>query len=299
MVLLLSGLITFTMASEANQQVVRANSDFTTDLYKILSRKDANLIFSPLSVHTVLSLAYQGAAGNTSQSFANALRLPEAKTASDGYKDVMASLNNVTGITLHIANKVYVKTGYKLKDSFSDVARSSFYSEVEQVNFVQATTAANTINTWVENKTNDKIKNLIQPDDLDELTRLVLVNAVYFKGNWADKFRKENTRKEPFYLNDNDKIDVDMMHINKKFNYAADDNLDAKILELPYENRNFSLVVVLPNQRNGIRSLEEKLASTDLSTLTSNLHHVEVNVALPKFKIESQIPLNEPLAEVS
>lgn len=289
---------TTTMAAENTEKVLKANADFTTNLYQALSKSEGNLIFSPISAHTVLSLAYQGAAEGTAQSFANTLKLANAAIAVDGYRNVMESLNNVPNVTLHIANKIYAKTGYKLKDAFSDVARNAFHSEVEQVNFSDNTNAAKTINSWVEQKTKQKIKDLIAPDALDDLTRLVLINAIYFKGNWADKFDKAKTKKAPFYLNDSNKIDVDTMHLTKKFRYGENGDLDAKILELPYSNRDLSMVIILPNQRNGLKALEAKLASTDITTLTNALYTAEVNVALPKFKIESKLDLKETLEQV-
>lgn len=286
------------MASENTEKVLKANADFTTNLYQVLAKKDENLIFSPISAHTVLSLAYQGAAGNTAKSLGSTLKLEDANVAATGYTTIMESLNNVQNVTLHIANKIYAKDGYKLKSSFNDVAKSAFFSEVEQVNFVDKVNAAKTINAWVEQKTKEKIKDLISADAFDNFTRLVLVNAIYFKGNWADKFKVSDTRKEPFYLNDNDKIDVDMMHIKKKFRYSDDSNLDAKVLELPYENREVSMVIILPNQRNGLRDLEAKLASTDITSVVKNMQRIDVNVALPRFKIESTIQLNDALKEV-
>lgn len=287
------------MATNNSERVLKANADFTTNLYQVLAKSsDANLIFSPISAHTVLSLVYQGAAGATAQSFASTLQLPDANTAKDGYKSVIESLNNVENVTLHVANKIYAKSGYKLKAAFGDVAKSAFYSEVEQVNFSDKANAAKAINSWVENKTKEKIKDLISPDSLDDLTRLVLVNAIYFKGNWANKFDKSKTKKQPFYLDDNNKIDVDTMHITKKFRFGENENLDAKILELPYENRDVSMLIILPNQRNGLKALEAKLATVDVATLANQLYTAEVNVALPKFKIESKIELNDVLKEV-
>lgn len=286
------------MASEKSTSVLKANSDFGKNLYQILARKDGNIVFSPLSAHTVLALAYQGAAGKTAESFASTLKLPESKAAASGYKEVMSGLNNIQNVTLHIANKVYIKPTYKLKDSFGQIARDSFYSEVEPVEFGQSVAAAKTINGWVEKKTNNKIKDLIKPDSLNALTRLVLVNAIYFKGDWKHKFDKALTTKQPFYLNDEDKVDVDMMHITKNFRYGENEELDAKILELPYNNEDVSMLIVLPNQKNGIKELEKKLQSVDISELAQNIYSREVIVSLPKFKIESTIPLNDVLEEV-
>jgi len=293
------------LTSEAMSQkdellaVIKGTGHFTTKLYNILAERPGNVFFSPISAHAVLSMAYQGAQGPTLEAFGKSLDVPNHPAAAIGYKDIINHLNNVSDVQLLMANKIYVMQGYALKSTFKDTIEKNFLSEVQPLDFNESVASAKQINSWVENKTQNKIKNLIQPDDVDSLTRLVLVNAIYFKGNWATKFKKESTKTEKFYVNENDSIDVQMMNNKAKFFFKEDETLDAKVLELPYSNRDVSLIVILPNERNGIKELERKLTETDLSKITENLYKTEVTVKLPKFKIETTVELNDPLKRVS
>ncbi|CAH1183104.1 unnamed protein product [Phaedon cochleariae] len=280
------------------EAVIRGNAEFTKNLYSILAKNDGNIFFSPISIHAILALAAQGSGTTTREALCKALNVPDIKAAAEGYKDIMSRLNSVKDVTLHMANKVYMKQSYNLQESFKGIVTSHFSSEVQQLDFAQQAAAAKTINTWVEEKTKDKIKDLIKASDLDPLTRLVLVNAIYFKGTWAEKFDAANTKTEKFYKNETETVDVQMMHLTKKFYFKNDETLNAKVLELQYTNKDLSMIIILPNERNGIADLEAKLANTDLSRITENMYRPEVIVALPKFKIEQTIELNDPLKEL-
>ncbi|XP_045471143.1 antichymotrypsin-2-like isoform X11 [Harmonia axyridis] len=295
---LLSALVAITMGDNSELQVLQSNGQFTNKLYKILSEKEGNVFFSPISAHTVLSMSYLGAEGTTKEAYVKSLALPDKESTANGYQQISSKLNNAPNITLYMANKVYVANVAKLKESFSKAVVEKFNSEVQTVNFGANVEAAKTINSWVEQKTVNKIKNLISPDDLDALTRLVLVNAIYFKGSWHRKFQKSDTRTEPFYLNEKDTIDVQMMHIEKSFRFKHDDNLKAKVLEMPYSNQEFSMVIILPDERDGIKDLEAKLEKVDLTKITEDMYPSDVNVALPKFKIETTVNLNEALDKI-
>ncbi|KAF2894701.1 hypothetical protein ILUMI_11472 [Ignelater luminosus] len=288
---------TETMSSDL-VQVSNANAQFSNKLYNILSKEKGNIFYSPISAHAVLAMAFQGAAGKTAQEFVSTLNIPDHKLAANGYKDIMNALNNIQNVTLHLANKMFVMQGFPLKAPFSKAITEAFLSEVESVNFGENTAVANTINKWVEDKTNSKIKNLITPNLLNSLTRMVLVNAIYFKGNWAFKFSKEDTEEEPFYVKSDERVKCQMMHINKKFNYMEDENLDAKILELPYNNQDVSMVIILPNAVDGIANLEKKMESVDFAGLTRHMRSVEVDVSLPRFKIETTIDLKDVLQQM-
>ena len=280
-------------------QVLDSNSQFTTNLYNALNETSpGNIIFSTISLHAVLSMAYQGARGTTAEKFASTLKIPEAKIATEGYNIVMNRLNSVPNVTLLMANKVYLMEGHKLLPEFSNVVTKNFRSEVQLLNFGASETAAATINTWVEEKTKNKIKDLIDKQNLDESTRLVLVNAIYFKGSWMHKFDKEDTKTEPFYLNDGDSVDVEIMHITRKYHYKSAKELGAQILELPYTNDNVSMVIVLPFKKDGIAELEKLLAGVNLTDITNKMRYVEVTVALPKFKIDQTIDLEDSLTKV-
>ncbi|XP_074031214.1 leukocyte elastase inhibitor isoform X7 [Leptinotarsa decemlineata] len=284
----------------AETAVLKGSSDFTKNLYKILSRGEGNVFFSPISIHAILSLASQGAGGATKDALTSALNVPDIKVAAEGYKAIMSRLNNIAEVTLHMANKVFLKENYKLQEAFQSIVTSHFLSEVDLVNFAENIKAAKTINSWVEQKTNNKIKDLIDSGDLDSDTRLVLVNAIYFKGKWAEPFNPSQTKTEKFYLDgtEHNTVDVQMMHLKKKFYFKIDETLDAKVLELPYTNKDISMLIILPNDKNGIAKLEEKLSQTDLTKITENMYRPEVMVSLPKFKIEQTIDLKDSLTEL-
>ncbi|KAJ8940168.1 hypothetical protein NQ318_019377 [Aromia moschata] len=234
--------------NKALRSVLQGNGEFTKNLYKVLARESGNVFFSPISIHAILSLASQGSANQTKAAFTEVLKVPDLKVAAEGYKDVMTHLNSVNDVTLLIANKLFLKENYKLQKEFNSIATEHFFAEVQLLDFVKSEAAAKSINDWVEEKTNNKIKDLIDSGDLDESTR------------------------------DDETINVDMMHISEKFFYKNDENLDAKVLELPYVNNSLSLIVILPNKRNGISELEEKLAGTDLTKITENISLTEIGL---------------------
>ncbi|XP_065162722.1 antichymotrypsin-2-like isoform X6 [Atheta coriaria] len=289
--------ISSTMANDNAKAVVAGNNRITGQLYQHIAEDNENLIFSPLSVHTVLSLVYQGAAGSTEAAFKNVLGVPDKLKTAEGYQSVMAQLNNVANVTLEIANQVYVKNGYRMKPQFKEVATKQFAAGAENIEFT-APTAAKTMNTWVEQRTKDKIKDLIKQEDLDADTRMVLINAVYFKGNWADQFNKDLTRPDKFFISETETVPCQMMFRNGKYRYKDDSALDAQVIELPYKNPALSMIVILPKSKTGIKELEKKLAKLDLATVTKDMYSVEVDLSLPKFKIESTIQLNEPLQKL-
>lgn len=185
---------------------------------------------------------------------------------------------------------------YSIKRSFNDVAVKSFASESQNLDFSKSAQSAATINKWVEDHTNNKIKNLISADSLDADTRMVLINALYFKGFWTEKF--EYTYKAPFYLNDRDSVTVDLMSIEENFSYGVLSDLDSTAISLPYKDSNMYMLIVLPNSRTGLSALERKLLNVDLSGILQKLDKRTDFVKMPKFKIEFDMKLNEPLQKV-
>ncbi len=240
-----------------------------------------------------------GAGGETKAELLRGLKYENAlndQQIAKNFEDFSEQVRNTNGLS--IANKIYVMTGYTPKETFKNFAVKSFSSETQNVNFADNVGSANTINQWVEEKTNKKIKDLISSDSLDGLTRMVLVNAIYFKGLWTHQFNKDRTRQKPFYLNDVDSVNTDFMFLKEHFRYGVNDELDASILELPYKDSNISMLIILPNKRTGLAQVESKLSSVDLSQISKKLRNTEVVLELPKFKIEFDIKLNEPLQKV-
>lgn len=247
-----------------------------------------------------MSLVSQGASGKTFDVLRNGLHLTGTKeNIAEEYARIQNTVTKSIGSsTLDIANKVFVQQGHSIKEPFQYVAVNKYRSEVQSVNFSENEKAAKTINTWVEEKTHDKIKNLISSDSLDSDSRLVLVNAIYFKGTWAQKFDPELTAKDDFWVSETESKKVEFMNQKNDFLYGVFPEYDASALLLKYNNSEISFLVILPNKRNGLPELESKLQDIDLSQLTSKLYKQEVNVKLPKFKIESSFKLKEVLSEV-
>ena len=153
---------------------------------------------SASSVSTVLAMLGVGARGETLKQMTDALFLPHGRAAGTGYRCLLPQLES-KDFTLAVANKIFLGKGFSPKESFLDIVRNDFNSEVAEVNFKRKKKAARTINRWVEKETREKIKNLIRPDMVDESTRVVLVNAIYFKANWAKEFDKRSTQKKQFH----------------------------------------------------------------------------------------------------
>ena len=200
---------------QSSRKILKSHSEqFATDLYKeVIKDEGKSVIFSPLSIHTALSMAMFGAAGETKNEMKSALHFENStdQEIQENFKSLSAKINSTRG--LKIANKIYFAPGYTIKPNFSDIAKKSFNSDAQKVYFSSKQLAARTINKWVEDQTNNKIKNLISPNSLNRDTRMVLVNAIYFKGIWEKKFVPERTGNKEFHLDAKNSIVVDMMEI--------------------------------------------------------------------------------------
>ena len=278
--------------------IVESGNQFAFDLYQQLRSEDGNLFFSPSSISTALAMTYAGAARKTGAEMAKTLHF---NMRSDQLHEEMRFLqafwtrpDNVKGIRLNLANRLWGHEGYEFLPEFLTVTRDKYAAELARLNFVQSEDARQTINSWVEDQTEDKIKGLLPAGVLSADTKLVLTNAVYFRGIWSDPFRKESTKDEDFHLSTTDKIKVPTMCRLDGFQYGAVDDL--QILELPYGDGSLSIVILLPTEIDGLADLEAKLTLQDLRRWMASAEYVEeVEVYLPKFKATSQFQMADTL----
>ncbi|XP_049775719.1 leukocyte elastase inhibitor-like isoform X3 [Schistocerca cancellata] len=286
------------MAEEVNvalHNISQANNVFTFDMYKILAAEPGNLFFSPISIQVILALTFLGAKGNTAKQIARGLRLPEDTTVvEDGVGAIMNRLQDNNDVLLDIANRIFLKAGYGIKDGFNQSA-TRFKAGIEEVDFLQEPQARKTINDWVEKKTNNKIKDIIPPGILNDLTRMVLVNAIYFKGDWLKKFEEDRTLPLPFHSAVGQSKNVDMMFLEEEFKYTEINDLNCQALLLPYKGERLNMMILLPREVNGLASLEAKLADFSLQDTVNNMYRTNVYVYLPKFKMEYSKELTGPL----
>ena len=203
-------------------------------------------------------------------------------------------------VTLSIANRVFATMGLKLLESYKSDSLNYYGSETELLDFVQDTEGSRKrINTWVEQQTNNKIKDLIPSGALNPASVVVLTNAIYFKGDWALKFKASNTKKREFHLTESKSEMIDMMHMEKeKWLSGTSDKWDCKMLQLPYKGKRISMMIILPNQIDGLGKVEANLSLGMFTEMRSQMYEDDAIVALPKFKMESSFELEKVLPQM-
>jgi serpin B len=277
--------------------VTEGNNAFAVALYGQLRHQSGNLFFSPESISTALAMAYAGARASTASEMAKTLHftLPPGKL-HPAMGALLRDLNAAhEGYQLNVANALWAQQGYTFLDDFLSLLKTDYDAGLNQVDFKGATEAARlTINQWVEQKTQDKIKDLLQPGALRPDTRLVLTNAIYFKGDWETQFDKAQTKNEDFHLSEAQTATAPLMHREGRFNYF--DGGTFQILEIPYKSMQLSMIVFLPKEAGGLSALEQSLTGSKLQQWLGKLTSVpKVIVTMPKFKMTQQFELGSTL----
>ncbi|MGA3264763.1 MAG: serpin family protein [Terracidiphilus sp.] len=277
--------------------VVQGNNAFAVELYSQLRNQPGNLFFSPESISTALAMTYAGARGDTASEMAKTLHFtlpPERLHPAMGA--LLSNLNAAhNGYQLRVADALWAQQGYTFLDDFLSVTKSDYGAGFNQVDFKGATEAARlTINKWVEQKTESKITNLLPPGTLKPDTRLVLTNAIYFKGNWQTPFEMTLTQSDDFHVSQKQTVKAPLMHRTDSFNYLNGGTFQA--LEIPYKSGELSMIVFLPNDISGLPALEQSLTASNMQQWLSQLQSVpKVILTLPRFKMTRQFELNDTL----
>ena len=275
----------------ASRRINQASLDLSLNLYKqINGAPDGNVIFSPYSIAAAFSMVLLGAKENTAVELVKALGYTDEST-SDVHQAQMETmvglLKNSGKVTLDTANKLFIEQSYDLEHQYLEACHRYYDNEAESVDFCKSPENSRIkINKWVESKTKNKIVNLVPPGSIDSLTRLVIANAVYFKGDWKDKFDFKNTRVMDFHINPEKKTQVRMMMQESKFIIGHDLELGVQIVKVPYEGGKVSMILLVPTDRFGLNELEEKLTVQNLHSLASPQHFEEIVLSLPQFKVE-------------
>ena len=278
-------------------EIVEGNNRFAVGLYaKLKDSTSENLFFSPYSLSTALAMTYAGAAGETGKQMAEVLRftVSESELHPAMGQLIRMLLRKEKGYQFRVANRLWGQKGYEFLPEFLNTTQNHYGAELGELDFARQTEdARRAINQWVEKETERKIKDLIPPGLLAQDTRLVLTNAIYFKGNWRDQFEKEATQDAPFYVSADKEVTVPMMHQIERFGYRAAE--DMQILEMPYADNALSMVVLLPKDKEGLAELEKRITHDDLRDSTRGLRPREVSVFLPRFTMTSQFSLKDVL----
>lgn len=283
------------------------------DLMHATARPDANALISPYSIGTALVMTYAGADGQTREEMNRVLHLTaEDEQTHRGFAALQQALDGVAkqsaeraakmltygrtndAITLAVANRLFGQQGYDFRAAFLDLLKTNYHAPFEAMDFVRdASGATKTINDWVAQQTRERIQNLIPAGALDAVTRLVLVNAVYFKAPWENPFSESATKPLPFHAQGGDAVNVPTMSIQKSFGYAKQNGLT--VVSLPYSGGEIQFLIILPDDVNGLAKVEANLTSSELWGW-AKLPAQDVKLFLPKFKITPPtLPLGEAL----
>jgi serpin B len=280
------------------------NSKFAFDLYQVVSHQGGNLFYSPYSISLALAMTYAGARGETEQQMADTLhfalqqdRLHPAFNSLDlalASRGEGAKGKDDKGFRLHIVNAIWGQKDYQFLPEFLDVLAENYGAGLRLLDFVREPEPSRiTINDWVSDQTEGKIKDLIPQGVIDALTRLVLTNAIYFNAAWLTPFDKELTSNGTFHLLEGGDVTVPMMRQSHSLGYATGDGYQA--VELPYDGNELSMIVLLPDTGK-FESVQNSLDAALAEHIVSDLQSREVDLTLPKFQFESEFSLADTLA---
>ncbi|NXC49286.1 SPB10 protein, partial [Penelope pileata] len=319
------------------EQVSASVGNFTIDFFKKLTEtnKDKNIFFSPWSISSALALTLLGAKGNTAREMAEVLHFtnaaedegsssvarpsrgrpkrrkmdPENEQAENihsGFKELLAVFNKPRNTySLKSANRIYVEKTYPLLPTYIQLSKKYYKAEPHKANFKTAPEQSRKeINTWVEKQTESKIKNLLGSNDVTSTTTLILINAIYFKAEWEEKFQAGNTNMQPFRLSKNKSKQVKMMYMRHAFPVLIMEKMNFKMIELPYVKKELSMFILLPDDikdgTTGLEQLERELTYEKLSQWADSkkMTVTLVDLHLPKFVLEEKYNLRDTLSSM-
>jgi len=277
--------------------LINGNTAFALELYGKLRPTEGNLALSPYSISSALAMTCAGARGETARQMEQTLHFSQSQTDLHPlFGRLNSALQAAQGANeLNIANSLWPQEKYPFRPEFLNLVKSDYGATITPLNYAgQAEQARGTINQWVDDKTQHKITEIIGPNVLTDLTRLVLVNAIYFKGTWATPFPESATQPDQFFATPDRTVTAPLMHKQGKFSCGENDQL--QLIALPYVGRQLEMLVLLPRSRDGIGQLERRLTAANLSAWIAGMRNQEVDVALPKFKMSSGFRLEQSLA---
>src|SRR5215472_4776501 len=282
----------------ANPQIVPALNSFTIDSYKHLTRADENLILSPFNIATALSMVLVGARGHTAEEIRSVLHLHYDSSYDAALGALLADLNkngNTEGNELLTANSLWLQNGFAVEPAFEKTLTYDYRAPLTLIDFIaDSETARARINSWTEEHTKQKIKNLFPANSLDAQTRLILTSAIYFYGKWQRPFVTSHTQPAAFNVPTGATTQINFMNQTSYFGY--NETPSAQILEMRYAGTGIAFDIMLPKTINGLPELEKSLTTGDVTTWLGNLSVRNVKVSLPKFRAESDFSMARTLS---
>ncbi len=274
-------------SSSAFSQQASKNSDFAFRLYAQMKASQGNIIVSPNSISEAMAMVYSGAAGSTRDQISKTMGFdPKPGKHFKCYRELNSNLSKIKSVELYRANSIWVESTFQPKNSFLKDNSKVFGATIFKTDFLNnANKARKDINLWVEGNTKSKIVNLLPEGSIDGRTQMVLVNTIYFYGNWESAFNPRATQKETFNT-PSQPIDVDFLHAKGSYRYSNADGYS--MIEVPFKGKDIVLLAMLPEDMAGMESLENRLTPEFLKQATEKLSTEEVDLKLPKIKLETE-----------
>ncbi|KAJ8923743.1 hypothetical protein NQ315_010324 [Exocentrus adspersus] len=274
---------------------------FDWKLLKEFASKHKNVLLSPISLKLILALLYQGSSGPTEREFQNVLQFVDKKSVDDVYSAILSSIqaSERSEYLLNMGTSIFLDSQIPPNPNFELKASQHYRTEIKPVKFADSLNATTVVNSWVEKVTNGKVTKIVTPDDLQQ-TIMLITNALYFKGTWRHQFPKNQTYFGKFVVNyhnvhDIETVTVPYMFTIDTFYIKESQELDAKILRLPYKGSSYSMFIILPNSIGGLPSLLKKINLNSISSLLFSMEKRLVEVNIPKFKFSFKTKMADAL----
>ena len=296
-VLILSVLFAGIFATET-KNFGSSNNKFAVDLFsEIFLEKgledDSNIFFSPFSTTAALCMTMLGAEGETLSQMKEVLNVTNLDNPHTALKELITELES-TKNTFAIANRLFGRKDYDFEATFLEQSKNLYGAELLEVDFSKAEEARGIINDWVEEKTMDKIQDLIPSGIVSANVALVLTNAIYFQANWTDQFTTEQTKDIPFYSSGKS-LSIKMMNRIGSYKYVNDSTLNSELIEIPFDGGDFSYYVILPNKDTHVKTLQDSLTHENIASGIESMEATAVKLVLPKFEVTEDLELGNIL----
>ena len=279
-------------------QIVAANNDFAFSLFKEIAQAETenNFMISPVSASLALGMVYNGAAGETQEAFSNVFNygnttLEETNLVNQNIIDNLTY--TASGTTFDIANSLWISNSFPVKETFLEANKTYYFAEVQNKNFEDPKTLK-AINNWVSNKTNGKIPHVL--NNVDPNTVLYAINALYFKSDWKFRFNPEDTKPQPFHLDNGTIKQVDMMSMEQDLKYSS--NIMFSSVELPYKNDKYTMTLMLPHTNKTVDDMVAMMTIENWIEWKNNYHVQSLKITMPKFTFSYKKQLEDPLTNL-
>lgn len=268
-------------------------NNYSFDLYHQMKNEKENILLSPLSTYYALLMAYEGAEGKTKEEFEKVLDLQKESTQT---MDSFLSALNDKQQYYQISNAIWTDNNLVVKETYKKTLARNYSSGIMQTDFKNKETAVSVINGWITEKTNDKIREVINSSNIKDSTSIVIVNTLYLKGEWLNKFDKQKTKSAPFFTCAENQYNVNFMNITEHLPYFETDTY--QFISKPYKDSHLSFCVILPKEIFGINEIEKEMNAAFLKGILDSARSAQTLLSLPKLKLESRFELSNALKKM-